>query len=50
MENLGKDLKTIKKNEMENPELKITITEINSLVAITDLTQQEMRINELGEK
>lgn len=38
MENLGGEMKTIKKNEMESPELKIAITEINSLVAVTDLT------------
>lgn len=30
MEILSRELKTIKKNEMGNPELKITITEINS--------------------
>ena len=30
MEILSRELKTIKKNEIGNPELKITITEINS--------------------
>lgn len=43
-------MKTVIKNEMESPELKITITEINSLLAVTDLMQQEKRINELEGK
>lgn len=48
VENLGGELKTLKKNEMESSEMKITVTEINSLEGFTaDLTLQEMRINEL---